>query len=117
MYVDAHAHLDKYDTELPEILDDIESNEIFTVSVSMNPESYVRSRKIAEESQWVVTSFGVHPWDAPQFRNRLESLDPLIESSPMLGMSFSEKYSSTSSERPFRRGRFSTFTQKAPKPM
>jgi len=85
MYVDAHAHLDKYDAELPEILDDIESNEIFTVSVSMNPESYVRSRKIAEESQWVVTSFGVHPWDAPQFRNRLESLDPLIESSPMLG--------------------------------
>jgi TatD DNase family protein len=85
MYVDAHAHLDKYDSELPEILDEIERNEIFTVSVSMNPESYTRSRKISEQSQWVVTSFGVHPWDAPEFRNRLESLDPLVDNSPMVG--------------------------------
>jgi TatD DNase family protein len=85
MYVDAHAHLDKYDSELPEILHEIERNEIFTVSVSMNPESYARSRKIGEQSQWVVTSFGVHPWDAPEFCNRLESLDPLIDASPMVG--------------------------------
>jgi len=85
MYVDAHAHLDKYDSELPEILHEIERNEIFTVSVSMNPESYARSRKIGEQSQWVVTSFGVHPWDAPEFCNRLESLDPLVDSSPMVG--------------------------------
>jgi len=61
MYVDAHAHLDKYDTELPQILDEIEGNEIFTVSVSMNPRSYARSRKIDEQSQWVVSTFGVHP--------------------------------------------------------
>lgn len=85
MYVDAHAHLDKYDSELPEILGEIERNEIFTVSVSMNPESYARNRKIAEQSQWIVTSFGVHPWDAPEFCDRLESLDPLIEASPMVG--------------------------------
>lgn len=44
MYVDAHAHLDKYDPELPEMLDEMEQNEIFTVGVSMNPESYARSR-------------------------------------------------------------------------
>jgi len=85
MYVDAHAHLDKYDSELPEILHEIQRNEIFTVSVSMNPESYARSRKIGEQSQWVVTSFGVHPWDATEFCNQLESLDPLIDASPMVG--------------------------------
>jgi TatD DNase family protein len=85
MYVDAHAHLDKCDSELPEILDEIERNEIFTVSVSMNPDSYTRNRRTGEQSQWVVTSFGVHPWDAPGFCNRLESLDPLVDSSPMVG--------------------------------
>jgi TatD DNase family protein len=85
MYVDAHAHLDKYDSELPEILCEIERNEIFTVSVSMNPGSYARSRKIGEQSQWVVASFGVHPWDAPEFCSRMESLDPLIDASPMVG--------------------------------
>ena len=85
MYIDAHAHLDKYDSELPEILDEIERDQIFTASVSMNPESYAKSRKLDEQSQWVVTSFGVHPWDAPEFRSRLENLDPLIDASPMVG--------------------------------
>jgi TatD DNase family protein len=85
MYVDAHAHLDKYDSDLPDILHEIERNEIFTLSVSMNPESYAKSRKIDEQSQWVVTSFGVHPWDAPEFCDGLERLDPLIDSSPMVG--------------------------------
>jgi TatD DNase family protein len=85
MYVDAHAHLDKYDSELSEMLDEIERNEIFTVSVSMNPRSYAKSREIDEQSQWVVTSFGVHPWDAPEFCGQLESLDPLIDTSPMVG--------------------------------
>ena len=85
MYIDAHAHLDKYDSALPEILDEIERNGIFTLSVSMNPESYAKSREIDEQSQWVVTSFGVHPWDAPKFQNRIESLDPLINASPMVG--------------------------------
>jgi TatD DNase family protein len=85
MYIDAHAHLDKYDSELPEILDEIERDKIFTASVSMNPESYAKGRKLDEQSQWVVTSFGVHPWDAPEFCSRMESLDPLIDSSPLVG--------------------------------
>jgi TatD DNase family protein len=84
MYVDAHAHLDKYDPELPEMLDEMEQNEIFTVGVSMNPESYAKSR-IADQSPWVVTSFGVHPWDAPEFCGRLETIDPFIDGSPMIG--------------------------------
>jgi len=85
MYIDAHAHLDKYDAELPEILGQIEENEIFTLSVSMDPESYAKSRKIDDQSAWVVTSFGVHPWEAPKYCGRIGILDPLIDASPMVG--------------------------------
>ncbi len=85
MYVDAHTHLDKYEAELPDIIREIEEHEIFTVSVSMNADAYAKSKAIGEQSDWVVSIFGVHPWDAPAFCVRLETLQPLIDDSPMLG--------------------------------
>jgi predicted amidohydrolase YtcJ len=30
MFIDAHAHLDKYGSELPKIIEEINANEIFT---------------------------------------------------------------------------------------
>jgi hypothetical protein len=38
MYIDAHAHLDKYDLQLPQVIEEIEQHEIFTISVSMDPD-------------------------------------------------------------------------------
>jgi TatD DNase family protein len=85
MYIDAHAHLDKYDSELPQVIREIEQKEIFTISVSMDPDAYVKSKAIGEQTDWVVSTFGVHPWNAPTFHLQLEALQPLIDSSPMVG--------------------------------
>lgn len=85
MYIDAHAHLDKYEAELPDVIREIEEHEIFTVSVSMNADAYAKSKAIDEQSDWVISIFGVHPWDAPTFCARLETLQALIDDSPMLG--------------------------------
>jgi TatD DNase family protein len=85
MYLDAHAHLDKYDSLLPLAIEEIEQVEIFTISVSMDPRGYAKNRAIDEQSKWVVSAFGVHPWNAPLLYPRLEALQPLIDSSPMLG--------------------------------
>ena len=85
MYIDAHAHLDKYDSQLPQAIEEIEEHEIFTLSVSMNPEGYAKSKAIDRQSPWVLSTFGVHPWNAPTFHSRLESLQPLIDGSPMIG--------------------------------
>jgi TatD DNase family protein len=85
MYVDAHAHLDKYDSLLPQVIEDIEHHEIFTVSVSMDPEAYAKNKAIGEQTEWVLSTFGVHPWNAPTFHSQLEALQPLIETSPLLG--------------------------------
>jgi TatD DNase family protein len=85
MYIDAHAHLDKYDSQLPHTIKEIEQYEIFTVSVSMDPEAYAKSKAIDEKTQWVVSTFGVHPWHAPTYHSQLEALQPLIDTSPMVG--------------------------------
>ena len=85
MYIDAHAHLDKYDSHLPKVIQEIEEHKIFTISVSMDPKAYAKSRHIEEHTNWVLSTFGVHPWNAPAFHSQLDALQPLIDASPMLG--------------------------------
>ncbi|MGA9902398.1 MAG: TatD family hydrolase [Terriglobales bacterium] len=67
MYIDAHAHLDKYDAQSPQAIEEIEHHKIFTISVSMDPENYARSKALAEQSEWVVSTFGVHLGMLPPF--------------------------------------------------
>jgi TatD DNase family protein len=67
MYIDAHSHLDKYDSEIERAIAEIEQHQIPTVSVSMEPPAYAKSKAIEKRSGWVVSAFGVHPWDAPAF--------------------------------------------------
>jgi TatD DNase family protein len=85
MYLDAHAHLDKYEAQLPQAIKQIEQHEIFTVSVSMDPEAYAKSKAIDEKTRLVVSTFGIHPWNAPTYHAQLEALQPLIDASPMVG--------------------------------
>jgi TatD DNase family protein len=66
-------------------IEEIERYEIFTIGVSMDPEGYAKSRAIDEQTEWCVSTFGVHPWNAQAFHSQLEALQPLIDASPMVG--------------------------------
>ncbi len=86
MLIDAHAHLDHYqDQSLEAALEEIRRYRILTISNSMDLPSYQRNLEIAERCEWVLPTFGVHPWNAPEYADRLEELGPWIERSPMLG--------------------------------
>jgi TatD DNase family protein len=86
MLIDAHAHLDHYqDESLEAVLEEIRRYPIFTLSNSMDLPAYQRNLEIAERCEWVLPTFGVHPWKAPEYAERLEELGPWIERSPMLG--------------------------------
>lgn len=86
MFVDAHAHLDQYAADtLPGVLDTLAARRIFTISVAMDPPGYAQAKQIAACSDWVLPAFGVHPWEAPHWADRLDELDPLITESPLLG--------------------------------
>lgn len=85
MLIDAHAHLDKYENLIDAALNDIERYRIFTISNSMDLQSYKSNLEIAERCKYVLPTFGVHPWNAHEYENRLGELDEYIEQSPMLG--------------------------------
>lgn len=85
MLIDAHAHLDKYDAGLRAALEEIKEHQIFTIAVSMDLHSYERSVEIADLSDLVLPTFGVHPKKAPQYSDRLKELSRFIEQSPAIG--------------------------------
>jgi TatD DNase family protein len=85
MFIDAHSHLDRYAENLEQSLYEINKHKIFTISNSMDLQSYERNIAIAMKSGFVLPTFGVHPWNASEYANRLEDLDRAILKSPMLG--------------------------------
>jgi TatD DNase family protein len=85
MLIDAHSHLDRYEDALKSALEEIERHSILTISNSMDLQSYGRNLEIAEACDWVLPTFGVHPWNAPEYVGGLEDLHSAIEQSPMLG--------------------------------
>lgn len=86
MLVDAHSHLDKYaDDQVEGVLAELEEQRVFTISVAVDPESYARGRSIATRSEHVMATFGIHPWEAPDWVDRLSEVEHLIDESPMVG--------------------------------
>lgn len=86
MLVDAHAHLDHYaDEQLDQVIAEIEAQRIMTWTNSMDRSSFVRNQAIAARSEWIVTSFGIHPWRAAEALAHLDELEPLIEGSLLIG--------------------------------
>jgi len=89
MLIDAHAHVDRFEIvgegALDQALAEIKERNIFTISNSMDLPSYERNRQIAEDSDYILPIFGVHPWNASHYVDRLDELDGAIESSPMIG--------------------------------
>lgn len=85
MLIDAHAHLDHYDELLDAALMEIRQRRIFTISTAMDIPSYLQTIEIGRRCELVLPTFGVHPWKAPEYVERLSELPPFIKQSPMLG--------------------------------
>ena len=89
MLIDAHAHVDRFEIfgegALDQALAEINEWNIFTISNSMDLQSYERNRQIAEGCDYILPIFGIHPWNASHYADRLGELDGAIERSPMIG--------------------------------
>jgi TatD DNase family protein len=89
MLIDAHSHLDRYALlgpgALERALEEITRHSIFTVSNSMDIPSYERNLAIAASCRLVLPTFGVHPWNAPQYAGRLDELRQLVDRTPLIG--------------------------------
>jgi TatD DNase family protein len=85
MLIDAHAHLDKYGDLLDQAFQEIQQHRIFTVATAMDIPSYAQLQEIAERSELILATFGIHPRRAPEYANRLGELSRHIDQSPAIG--------------------------------
>jgi len=85
MLIDAHAHLDRYEDKLGSALKEITQHKIFTLSNSMDLPSYKQNLEIGRKCDLVLSTFGVHPWNAPEYADRLEDLKEAVEKTPIIG--------------------------------
>lgn len=85
MLIDAHVHLDKYGDLLDPALREIDEEQIFTVATAMDLPSYLELKKIAERSEMVLPTFGIHPRRTAEYAERLHEIGRHIESSAAIG--------------------------------
>jgi TatD DNase family protein len=85
MLIDAHVHLNMYKDSLEKVLGEIQKYRIFNVNNSSDIPSYEQNLKISKEYDLIVPIFGVHPWNAKDYVNRLDDLVDFIHQSPMIG--------------------------------
>lgn len=85
MLVDAHAHIDWYTDALTEAIGQIERHCILTMAVAMDVPSYLRTVEIARSCPRIIPTFGIHPWEAARYVDRLHELDGYLERTPVIG--------------------------------
>lgn len=51
----------------------------------MDIPSYEKTLRISKSEPFILPSFGIHPWNAPDYKDRLEELDKLMKSAPAIG--------------------------------
>ena len=84
MYYDFHTHLYMYD-RIEAVIEEIDDEEIFTISASVDIESYTQNKKISCLSPLIIPTFGIHPSKAIRYENRLKELDKYISDSSIIG--------------------------------
>lgn len=86
MLVDAHTHLDHHKShEIHGVISEINKRKIISISNSMDIPSYIKNLDISKESKFIIPTFGVHPWNAPAYLNRLEEMEDFIDKTPIIG--------------------------------
>ena len=87
--IDTHLHLDEpwlSDDELRKrTIEDITTNKIVTWAQSCDIPSYEKTSKYAEHSEYIFPSFGILPWYANEYMDRLDKVARLCDDALMLG--------------------------------
>ena len=71
MYIDVHTHLDFYKENINKAIEDINENKIVTIANSMDIESYKLNKVYSNKSEYIIPTFGIHPWKAYEFKDDL----------------------------------------------
>ncbi|API87821.1 TatD family hydrolase [Francisella uliginis] len=86
MLLDAHVHTDKYSSaDIKKVAIECEAYNIKLLSVAMCIPSYEKIKSLSEKYKFIIPSFGVHPWKAEEYSNKLPILDKYLSESRFIG--------------------------------
>ncbi|MFQ5979711.1 MAG: TatD family hydrolase [Candidatus Heimdallarchaeota archaeon] len=89
MFVDTHLHLDepwlKSAVTRQEVIQDISDNHIVTFAQSCDIHSYESILGYSKQSKYIFPSFGILPWYAHDYADRLDEVAALCKEALMLG--------------------------------
>jgi TatD DNase family protein len=89
MYIDTHLHLDEpwlyNDDYRKQAIEDITKNRIVTLAQSVGIESYKITLEYCKESEYIFPSFGILPWYAHEYIDRVDEIAELCKDAIMLG--------------------------------
>lgn len=112
--IDAHTHIDQYGDDLPKALNQIRKLSILSLAVSMDIPSFRKTQEIAKDEPLIIPSFGIHPWKAPKYVNRLEELaEPLDEALAVGEIGLCHRFVEDEAEYPAQRTVFNYFLDAA----
>jgi TatD DNase family protein len=118
MYVNTHFHLDdpwlKGDQRRQEAIQDIDRNQIVIFAQSCSIPSYEKILSYSERSKYIFPSFGILPWYAHEYIDRMDEVEKLCEGAMMLGeIGLDEKYAENKACIPHQRPLFEVFLEVA----
>lgn len=86
MYIDFHNHIDFYNKEnIDKAIADINENKIITIACAMDEESYKYNKSIQVKSEYIIPTYGIHPWRAYENIKNLDKIQKYIKESKMIG--------------------------------
>ncbi|WP_150464719.1 TatD family hydrolase [Francisella sp. XLW-1] len=86
MILDAHVHTDKYSLEdLNKVAKECRTYDIKLLSVAMCVPSYISIKTLSDNYDFIIPSFGIHPWKADIYVHDLKSLDKYLFESKYIG--------------------------------
>ncbi|MED7820376.1 MULTISPECIES: TatD family hydrolase [unclassified Francisella] len=86
MLLDSHVHTDKYSLDnFKKVAIECREHNIKLLSVAMCIPSYEKIKALSHEYEFVIPSFGIHPWKAKEYSNNLSSLDEYLLESDLIG--------------------------------
>jgi len=85
LYVDVHNHFNYYNEDIKAALADIAKNRMLMVSVSIDFDSYRETQRLAEQSNFILPAFGVHPMMAHDYTEDMEVIKQMADDALVLG--------------------------------
>jgi Tat protein secretion system quality control protein TatD with DNase activity len=125
MYVDTHLHLcepwlrdeDRITEEnRKKVIADITQNKIVTWAQSVDIPTYEMTLAYSRQSEYIFPSFGILPWYAHEYSDKLDRVTEMCEDALMLGeIGLDEKYAQNKASVPHQRPLFEVFLEASEK--